>query len=89
MSFRIRTALRTGGRQLSTAARTSTARAPRTGLYAVGTVLAGASLAIAFEYPKFLESFVVLADEAKIAETPARDQKEASRRTFTILLASD
>ena len=76
--------MRTGGRQLSTAARSSIARAPRTGLYAVGTVLAGASLAIAFEYPKFLESFVVLADEAKIAETPARDQKEASRRASVI-----
>ena len=45
-------------------------------------------MAIVFEYPKFLESFVVLADEAKVAETPARDQKEASRRTFTILVVS-
>lgn len=76
MSFRIRTSLRTGARQLSTAARTS---APRTGFYAAATVLAGTGLAIAFELPKFRESFLVKADELKVAEKPARDDREGSR----------
>jgi hypothetical protein len=79
MSFRIRSALRTSARQLSTAARSSAARAPRTGAYAIGTVLAGATLAIAFELPNFKESFLLKADELKVAEKPVRDEKEGSR----------
>jgi hypothetical protein len=77
MSSRIRTSLRTGTRQLSTAART--VRAPRTGVYAVGTVLVGTGLAIAFELPKFRENFLLKAEELNVAEKPVRDEKEGSR----------
>jgi hypothetical protein len=80
MSFRIRTSLRTGARQLSTAART--VRAPRTGVYAVGTVLVGTGLAIAFELPKFRENFLLRAEELQVAEKPVRDEKEGSRCQF-------
>jgi hypothetical protein len=78
MSTRIRNSLRTGARQLSTSART--AQAPRTGVYAVGTVLVGTGLAIAFELPKFRENFLLRAEELKVAEKPVRDEKEGSRR---------
>ena len=82
MSFRIRTSLRTGARQLSTAART--ARAPRTAVYAVGTVLVGTGLAIAFELPKFRENFLLRNEELQVAEKPVRDEKEGSKRQSNI-----
>jgi hypothetical protein len=81
MSFRIRSTLRTGARQLSTAART--VRAPRTGVYAVGTVLVGTGLAIAFELPKFRENFLLKAEELNVAEKLVRDEKEGSRCQFS------
>ena len=84
MSSRIRTSLRTGARQLSTAA--WTARAPRTGVYAVGTVLVGTGLAIALELPKFRENFLLRAEELKVAEKPVRDEKDGSKRKSIFII---
>jgi hypothetical protein len=85
MATRLRTPLRAGLRQLSTAARSTRTPRSTTFAYTAGTILVGTTLAIGLDFPRIQNSFLAHAEVSESPDKPARNERDGSRRKSLIL----